>query len=385
MMRADEIFERCREIAEDASFGEVAKWKERRPEGKVVSHFQVYFPEEIAHAGGMLPVTLAGGGNRIEPRKASSRLPSFICSICHTSLEIGLTGAGHLFDAMIFSPICDVARNLSGIWKRNLPAAFVKILYLPQNPGSLAAAEFLASEYRRLRDDLAQIGGRPIEAEHLRESLRIYNENRRLVRELHALKRERPWVVSASEVYALLRAGTVLPKDEHNEWLRAVLGGLPERRRKPQDKVRVVLEGGFCEQPPLDFLEALEEVCYVVDDDLLIGARWLTEDVPETDDPLLALARAYVACPAYSAVQHDDGRPKETRFLEKVKAARAEAVVIAAAKFCEPGLDEQVAFAQALEREGIRYLVMEFEEKMFSFDQVRTQVETFAESILFYS
>ena len=50
---------------------------------------------------------------------------------------------------------------------------------------------------------------------------------------------------------------------------------------------------------------------------------------------------------------------------------------------CEPGLDEQVAYAQALDREGIPYFLSEFEEKMRSYDQLQVQLETFVENILF--
>jgi benzoyl-CoA reductase subunit C len=31
-----------------------------------LGHFPVYFPEEIPHAAGLLPVNVLGGGNRLE-------------------------------------------------------------------------------------------------------------------------------------------------------------------------------------------------------------------------------------------------------------------------------------------------------------------------------
>ena len=40
----------CREFAEDAGFPTAKRWREAG--GKVIGHFQVYFPEEIAHATG---------------------------------------------------------------------------------------------------------------------------------------------------------------------------------------------------------------------------------------------------------------------------------------------------------------------------------------------
>jgi len=50
---------------------------------------------------------------------------------------------------------------------------------------------------------------------------------------------------------------------------------------------------------------------------------------------------------------------------------------------CEPGLEEQVAYSRALDENGIPHLIMEFEEKTNVFEQMRMEVETFAESLLF--
>jgi benzoyl-CoA reductase subunit C len=50
---------------------------------------------------------------------------------------------------------------------------------------------------------------------------------------------------------------------------------------------------------------------------------------------------------------------------------------------CEPGLDEQVAYSQALDEAGIPYFVTEFEEQMTGFDHLQIQLETFVENLLF--
>jgi benzoyl-CoA reductase/2-hydroxyglutaryl-CoA dehydratase subunit BcrC/BadD/HgdB len=66
-----------------------------------------------------------------------------------------------------------------------------------------------------------------------------------------------------------------------------------------------------------------------------------------------------------------------------VKDSRAEAVMITAAKMCEPALDEQVTYTHALDEAGIAYFVSEFEENMIDFENLETQLETFAENLLF--
>jgi len=177
--------------------------------------------------------------------------------------------------------------------------------------------------------------------------------------------------------------GALLPREEHNLLLAAVLPQIRLRTAKSQDKIRVVLEGGFCEQPPLDLLAVIGQSCYVVDDDLLIGLRFLVRDVDERQEPLAALADAYLNGSTYSPVQHDTRKPKEQMLLERLRGAGAQAAILAAAKMCEPGLDEQVAYTKALDEAHIPYFVTEFEEKMSGFDQMQLQLETFIESILF--
>jgi benzoyl-CoA reductase subunit C len=162
-----------------------------------------------------------------------------------------------------------------------------------------------------------------------------------------------------------------------------VLPLLETRSLPRRDKIRVILEGGFCEQPPLDLLRAIARSCYVVDDDLLIGLRWLTADVPDGGDPLQALAESYIDRSAHSPVQHDLRKPKERMLLERLEQADAQAAILMAAKMCEPGLEELVVHTRALDGHGIRYFVSEFEENMTSFDGLEIQLETFVENLVF--
>jgi benzoyl-CoA reductase subunit C len=373
----DEILYHCRELVEDPDYPTARRW--RAAGGKIVGHFQVYFPEEIAHAAGLLPLKLRGA--TLEATQADSRFGSYLCSILKTSLELALSGRIEL-EMFVTHPICDAARNLAAVWGRNFPYP-CQILYLPQNANSPHAAEYLRGEYDRVRRAVEEIAGRPVTEDDLRHSLEVFNENRALLRDLYAMKRDTPWQVSAEDAYVLTAVGGMIPREEHNELLRTVLPLLRERPGKAQDRIRVVFEGGFCEQPPLDLIRAIGRSCYVVDDDFLIGLRWILGDVPLDGDPLLSLATAYLEDSSYSPVQHDLRKPKEEKLLERIAGANAQAAIVTAAKMCEPGLEEQVAYTRALDRENVPYFVSEFEENMTSFDHLEIQLETFVENLLF--
>ena len=135
----------CRDLLEDPEFPTVHAWKASG--GKVLGHFQVYFPEELAHAAGMLPVKVRGAP--VEMRQADSHFGSYLCSILRSSLEVSLDGRLPL-DMFVTHPICDAARNLAGVWARNLPYPS-QILYLPQNVNSAGSAAWSPSGSRPLR------------------------------------------------------------------------------------------------------------------------------------------------------------------------------------------------------------------------------------------
>lgn len=372
------------DIISDLNFSTVKSWKDQHPGGKAIGYFPVYAPVEIIHACGMLPVGLNGAGDQLDLQYADARFGSFICSIVKTTLEMGLTDHLTPFDGLLFSSICDSARNLCFVMKRNFPDLYADFLHLPHNPNSEASTTFLVSEYRRLQTNLEQLVGKKMSDRALASSIETYNENRRLTRQLYDERARHPHLMRTSELYALVRAGNFLPVEEHTALLRKTLFDLPSRTGKQRDSIRIVIEGSFCEQPPLDLIKIIEEAgCYIVDDDFVLGPRWFLEDVPLNGDPMKSLAASYINRSVYSSVRHDFRKPRHKELIEKARRRQADAVLLLIAKFCEPAYFDYVLFKQELEKAAIPHLLMEFEEKMFTFERMRTEIETFVESLLF--
>lgn len=375
---------RCREIAEDIALSTVREYKERT-RGMVLGYFPVYSPVEIYQAAGYLPVGLNGGGNRLEITAADSRFGSFICSIVKSTTEMALKGNLQPLDGMVFHSICDSARNLAFVLQRGFPKeVFMEYIHLPQNVDRPAAIEFLQSEYQGLFERISQRAeSRPC-IEKLKESIRLHNRNRSLLRSLYLFREKRPQDLPTWELYVLMRAGNFIPVEEHNRILEESLGDLEKRSQKAKDNIRVVVEGSFCEQPPLELLKILDEAgCYVVEDDFLIGRRWFQKEIPLNGDPLLSLAQAYLKQPVASSVKHLPADRRTAALLEKVRRTRARAVLFLSAKFCEPALFDYVPYKKALEKENIPHLLIEFEEKMWTFEKTRMELETLVESLLF--
>jgi len=372
-----------RDVIEDRDYPTVREWRERTG-GKVIGCFPVYAPVEIPYALGMLPIGLFGGGNRVEIAHADSRFQSFICSIVKSTLELAFVGKLDVVDGLLFHSICDPARNLSSVMERNFPERPPVYVHLPQNMTSPHAVTYLASELRRVGGELARIAGRSLTNEDLLRSIAAYERVRGLLRDLYALRAGAPERMPTGELYILARLATLTDPADSAPILAEALEDARRRDERPKDRIRVVLVGSFCEQPPLELIESLEAAgCYIVDDDLLLGWRWALREIAPSGDPYLSLARAYVDDSAHLSTKHDLRRPRAQALIESARAHKADAVIFLGAKFCEPGLFDYALYRKALDANGIPHLFLEFEEKMWLYDRIRGEVETFVESMLF--
>ena len=185
----------------------------------------------LVHAAGVLPFKVRGAP--IETIQADSRFGSYLGSILKSSLELALSETAEL-EMFVTHPICDAARNLGAVWGRNVSYP-CEILYLPQNANSEHSKIYLRGEYERLKRSIEKIVGQEITDDALRNSITVFNENRSLIRELYQIKRETPWLISADEAYVLVALAGLLPREEHNEMLRALLPQIRTRQTHSQD------------------------------------------------------------------------------------------------------------------------------------------------------
>ena len=383
-MTLEQILAECREWFTDPDFGRLRALREQGR--RLIGCFPVYTPEEVVMAARLVPVHLFGGGTMVEIDHADSRMQSFVCSITRSTFELGLTKRLAMLDGMLFPSICDVARNLSGLWRRNLPDHLAEFIHFPENFQSAHAVPYLRHELQRLEQRLTAISGHAPGPDDYRRTFERVNRWQAAVNELYALRAAAPWNVPLADAYALVRAGGMMPREQHLPLLEQALATWRAAGGRPQDRVRVIVEGSFCEQPSLELLQTIEESgCYVVNDDYLLGLRWHTAPLPLDGDPLEALARHILQRCVPSAVHHPGPQGRGAALLAKARAARAEGVVFCIAKFCEPALYDFALLKRALEAESIPYLSFEFEEKMSTFESIRTQLETFVESILLFS
>jgi len=381
------LVERVTNLYEDLAFQTVRDWKAEDTGRHAIGYMPIYVPRELIHAAGMLPVGILGAGDRLEIIRGDAYFQSYICHIPRSTIELALTQRLEALDGMLFPSICDVIRNLSGMWQMLFPERYVRYVDLPQNFNPAVGGAFWRQELDTLRADLGRIAGRDITDRELHHSVTVYNENRRALRQLYEARSQRPWLFPTSEVYLVLRAGTVLPVEEHTEIVRRYLELAPlENDRLEQDMSRVVLVGMFCEQPPLGLLITLERAgCWVVDDDLLLGLRWMGGDVPEEGDPLENLVIAYLEQSAQTASVYQPEGSRGAWLVESVQHNVAEGVIFCAPSFCDPALLEQPMLVAALDQAGIPHTQFKYSENTGQFAVIREQAGTFSDSIRLWS
>ncbi|MBX3460842.1 MAG: benzoyl-CoA reductase subunit C [Planctomycetes bacterium] len=376
------VVARATELYEDVELQSVRDWKARGEGRKAIGFLPIYVPREVIHAAGALPVGIMGGGDQLEIVRGDSYFQSYICHLPRSVIEMAVSGRLDALDGFLFPSICDVIRNLSGMFQMLKGQKYVHYLDLPQNFDPELGGRFYRHELRTVADAIGRITGTAVNDERLRRSIRTYNVNRAAIRELLALRIEQPWLVPTTEYYVMLRAGYLLPPDEHTSLLHEYLEHARSSNRRPLDNIRVLVRGAFCEQPPLALLRTIERAgCYVVDDDFVLGSRFIPDAIDETGDPWEALSQAFLKHSLPTASKYDEANNAADLLVQRVRDVRADGVLLMAPSFCDPALLDQPMLAGALDKADIPFTSFKYSEDTGQFQVIREQAGTFADAI----
>ncbi len=383
MSTLQEIVARCEELAFDLSFKRAGAWKAQGKDRVVIGHLPVYFPREVIHAANGLAVGILGGGDKKLIIKGDAYYQSYICHMPRSVIELALDKHFDDFDGFIFPSICDVIRNLSGMFQMLGEGKFIKYLDFPQNFKQHIGGTFYRYELQTVLDEIYKLNGVEVTAERLNHSIGLFNLNRALICQLYDIRNEFPWRMSAADIYHVVRAGYVIPVEEHNEILSQVIDLIQKATGNPTDKIRVLVMGAFCEQPPVGLIRTIELAgCYVVEDDFLLGSRWIQGDIETgSADPMEAITTAYLEKSTFSSSVYDVGNPKEARLVDLIRHRKVDGVIFAAPSFCDPALLDHPILQKECNDKNIRFVSFLYSENTGQFKVIKEQVGTFSDSI----
>jgi benzoyl-CoA reductase subunit C len=383
-MDINDILDKFKTISEDINYNYVYKWKEKNQKAKIIGVFPIFIPAEIIYSFGALPVNIAGACGKVDIDKADSVFTSFVCSITRSTLELLYKKKLDILDGAIFSNICDPARNLSGVIQRNFQNKAITYLHLPQRLDSKSSQIYLIDEFTRLKNNLEDLTHIKSNIQNLNEAILIYNNVRTSLNNLLKTRQDAPHLLSFTEYSFIAKASTLMDPNEFISMVEELRAGLSRRKIKPKDRIRILIEGAICEQPPYELFSTIEEAgCYIVEDDWIRGIKWL-DNLKVDKDPICAMSESYCTTNNHSAMCHVDEKKRISALLNRIKTSKCDGVIMLLPKFCEPLHYEAVLIEDALKKNNIRYIEMEYEEKQTIFETNRNEIETFIESIMFF-
>lgn len=375
-MKAEDILAEFRQtFANRHQLGQELKQKGH----KLVGYVCTYVPEEIIHAAGLTPVRVLGGTG--DTPRADAHLYSNLCSFVRNAVEEGFRGNYDYLEGLVALNACDHIRRLYDVWSIYLKdkTPFTAILSVPGKMSENTIAVF-KEELEDFQQKLEGHFGTKITPQVLRKSIALYNSTRSLLDDLYELRKADAPSITGAEVMEVVLAGMVIPKEEYNERLKALLESLKSRSpvANAQDRVRLLVVGSELQDPK--FIEVIEDMGgLVVTDDLCIGARYFRRPVEGDGDPLEALARRYVTknpCPRI--------RPQEERIRrlkQEVQDFNIQGVICEVMKFCDMHGAAYPIIKRAMDEIDIPVLKLEREHTMAGWGQVKTRTQAFFESI----
>ena len=373
MRTAKEIINEFKAIADNPRKA-MDDYKKETGKG-AVGIMPVYCPEEIVHAAGYLPIGMWGAQKK-QISKARTYLPPFACSIMQSVMELQLEGVYDDLEAVIFSVPCDTLKCMSQKWNRPVPAI---VFTHPQNRkiAKDAANVFAREEFNIVKEKLEDILDVHISNKAIKNSIAVYNENRAVCREFSDVAAEYAAVVTPSDRHAVIKARWFMEKSRHTALVKELIAALKAEPAPAFQGKKMIVTGIQVE--PSDVLDIFQENGFaIVADDLAQETRNFRQDVPDDDDALMALARAWNEFDGCSLAT-DANKPKGQMIIDAVKKYGADAVVVCMMKFCDPEEFDYPILLQEFEAAGVKNLYIEVDQESTAFEQVKTRIQTFAE------
>lgn len=356
---------------------------------KVIGCLPMYFPEEIIHAAGALPVTLFGSDEPIT--LGDGHLMTNACDQVRGSFDSLLKGKFGFLDGIAATYVCDQVRFFLEVWQLDYPVDFFHQMWRPYKLDN-STRIFFRSELERLISALEQFTGNKITPAGLKASISLYNESRALLRKLNDLRSERPGIISAADMARVVAASMFIPREEHLGLLKQLLAALEQQEPPAGKKQRIIAIGHPCSLPEIEVLDLIEDNgLLIVNDDFFTGSRYFSRDISSDGDPLESFIDFYsnaVPCTTYHYADiwlkpSKNNSPYAEYVIAMLKQSQARGIVVLKEMYCDPYDMEFVLLKNRFEEEGIPYISIITEHGPGPLEAIRTRVQAFEETLRF--
>jgi benzoyl-CoA reductase/2-hydroxyglutaryl-CoA dehydratase subunit BcrC/BadD/HgdB len=345
---------------------------------KVIGWYNPYIPEEIIHAGGMLPFEVTGNNEPVQMQGAEANIYSNSCSKIRTCWQLQLDGKYNFLDGYVSSQMCDQDMRLFEVWSYYNKLPYMDGIYAPRKRDEVAVKLYL-TDLEGFRSRLSQFLICRIPDQHIANSIKVYNRGRELMKQLYELrKRDRPPVTGA-EAVEVNKAAARLPRERFNELMEQLLDEIQRTGREIKKTMRLMLVGSDLHNTTqIANLETLDVV--VVADEMDIGIRRAWGQVDTNLPPMEALARHYVlGRPVDKHNWNSDGR---LEFIgELATQYKVNGIVSEITRFCTYNGWDKFDLKKQMQERGIPMLEIDLEYGHPAGAQVRIRAEAFMEML----
>jgi len=352
------------------------EWKKEA--GRVVGVTCTYAPEEIIAASGLLPYRMEARGVT-DTGLADVYFHRFNCTFPRSVLQAGLAGEYDFLDGFCVLNGCEQIRRLYEVWEKHVNTDYQYMITIPHSISDAGLAWY-KEEIFNFKEDLGKNFGIRCTNEDLWKAIKVYNESRRLVQELYALRKDDSVPITGSDAARLLFSAFIMPREKYNALLKEALEEIRSKDGTDDYKARILVGGAALDDPQL--LEIIEgQGGMVVTDTLCFGSRSFGSLIEEDgDDPLHAIAKHYYnrnPCPRM--LGQFKNRLGYTE--EMAQGARVDGVILEKIVFCDSHGVDTTMLADGLEEKGMPAMVLEREYALSDLGRLKTRVEAFMERI----
>jgi benzoyl-CoA reductase/2-hydroxyglutaryl-CoA dehydratase subunit BcrC/BadD/HgdB len=356
---------------------------------KVIGIYCTYCPRELVIAAGAVPIGLCG--TRESPITAAEKdLPRNLCPLIKSSYGFAITDTCpffHASDMVIGETTCDGKKKMFEVLKSK-GIKEVYVMNLPQMPDEAGSLELWLIELRKLRKFLENRYNVKITDQKLRKAIHVVNERTRAEKDLLDLNKNRPALISGTDMLTVSwQTGFGTDTEENTRLVRQLAAEIREKAAKgyavgDMSTKRILLTGtpiGLGSEKVLKIVEESGELIVAMENCGGYKTVELLTDENEHEDPLLAMARKYMKVPC-SVMTPNKGRLDLLKRM--IKDFRIDGVIDLDWQACHTYNVESYFVSELVRNElGLPFLQLETDYSQSDLETLRVRIEAFLETV----
>lgn len=351
---------------------------------KVVGTYCTFTPWELIDAAGAMPISVCAVSDETT-EEAEKHLPKNLCPLIKSSYGFAITDKCpfiYFADLIVGETTCDGKKKMYEFLGEIKNVHVMQLPYKQDSPKALASWK---DEIMLLKEKLEKDFNITITEEAIKKSIKVKNEQRRLLKEIYSLSKLDNPPISGYEMHKIFDATNFLVDVEaKNNELRQMLEGFKEaavtvenieKNRNKRILITGCPSGGVADK----VVKTIEEVGgVVVCFENCLGIKEKYQLVDETKDVYDALAEKYLGIPC--SVMSPNTKRMDL-LDELIDEFKVDGVVDITLQACHTYAVEAPKVKKVCDKNDVGFMNLETNYSSSDMGQVRTRIEAFIEML----